>query len=162
MAASSSSTSQHCPKVARVSNVVTYQRQRHRMTSAGKIHPQWIRARKYRCREEVKVSNDAKSTCASLWTTTKRMTLTNHTLWGHKVRPDLDVLKLDFDQCCPLQLVYGQLSEPIDCTEEHHLWLGSSIQGVTYQTPALQKDFTLVLTKCPWASHTHNPPGVVW
>lgn len=87
------------------------------------------------------------------------MTLTNHTLWSHKVRPGLDVLKLDFDQRCPLQLVYGQLSEPIDRTEEHHLRLGSSIQGVADQTPALQKDFTLVLTECPRTSNTYNPPG---
>lgn len=28
---------------------------------------------------------------------TKYVTLTYHSLWGNKVRPDLDVLKFDFD-----------------------------------------------------------------
>lgn len=86
------------------------------------------------------------------------MTLTDHPLWGHEVRPDLDFFKLDFDERGPFQLVYGQLSEPIQSTEEHHLWVGSSIQSVTDQTPALQEDFTLVLPKCPGTSNTHYPP----
>lgn len=35
----------------------------------------------------------------------KYETLTNQALWSYKVRPDLDVLKLDFNQRGPLQFV---------------------------------------------------------
>lgn len=49
----------------------------------------------------------------------------------------------------------GQLFEAIDRAEEHRLWQGPGIQSVADQTPALQEDFILVLSKRPRTSHTH-------
>ena len=108
--------------------------------------------------EEDEVNNNNSEYLCFIINQSNNVALTDHPLWGHEVRPDLDVLKLYFDERGPFQLVYRQLSEPIQGTEEHHLWVGSSIQGVTDQTPALQEDFTLVLPKRPGTGDTDHPP----
>lgn len=81
--------------------------------------------------------------------------LTDDTLWGDEVRPDLDVLKLDFDEFGSSQLVQGQLSKPIHGAEEHRLRVGTSLQGIADQTPALQEDFALMLPKCSGPRDAH-------
>lgn len=86
-------------------------------------------------------------------------TLTYHALWSYNVRPGLDVLELDFNQRGPPQFIEGQLFESVDRAEEDRLWQGPGIQSVADQTPALQEDFILVLSKRPRTSHTRQPPS---